>query len=205
MKLKAKIIGSKVHDVGYRVFILDRAQELCLSGFEALNRKEDGSQAVFVFMEGDEQQIAELKRFIEQEIPPGAEVSNIVFEDCQGKVQNIDRFYQMTNTRQLNKGINALLSIDKKQDKMLEKQDKMIEKLDEARVDIVHEIRGSRDAIINELVSEIRGSSDAIVEKLDETGVAITREIRGQKSSIDQRFDRIEEDISRIKSKIGLS
>ena len=96
---------------------------------------------------------------------------------------DIDRFSQRTNTKQLNKGINALLSIDQKQDKILEK-------LDETKVDIVHEIRESRDAI---------------VDKLEETGVVITSEIRGQKSSINQRFDRIEDDISRIKAKIGLS
>ena len=59
-------------------------------------------------------------------------------------------FSQRTNTKQLNKDINALLRIDKK-------QDKMIEKLDETRIDIVQEIRWSKDTIIKELGSEIRG------------------------------------------------
>ena len=183
MKLRAKITGDKVHEVGYRVSLLEMAQDLGLSGFEAQNRKEDGCQVVLIFMEGDEDQIAEFKGFIEKERPDGAEVSAVVFEDYQGCVMDIDRFSQRTNTKQLNKGINALLSIDQKQDKILEK-------LDETKVDIVHEIRESRDAI---------------VDKLEETGGFITSEIRGQKSSINQRFDRIEDDISRIKTKIGLS
>jgi acylphosphatase len=198
MKLRAKITGDKVHEVGYRVSLLEMAQDLGLSGFEAQNRKEDGSQVVLIFMEGDEDQITEFKGFIEKERPDGAEISAIAFEDYQGRVMDIDRFSQRTNTKQLNKGINVLLSIDQKQDKILEK-------LDETKVDIVHEIRESRGVIVDQFGSEIRGSGDAIVDKLDETGVVLTREIRGQKSSIDQRFDRIEDDISRIKAKIGLS
>ena len=54
MKLRAKITGDKVHEVGYRVSLLEMAQDLGLSGFEAQNRKEDGCQVVLIFMEGDE-------------------------------------------------------------------------------------------------------------------------------------------------------
>ncbi len=37
MKLKVKIIGSKVHDVGYQVFLLKHAMNLALLGLSTYN------------------------------------------------------------------------------------------------------------------------------------------------------------------------
>jgi len=58
MKLKARIKGEKVHDVGYRVFLLDLALELGIERFAACNRIGCGSEVVSVMAEGDDDQIA---------------------------------------------------------------------------------------------------------------------------------------------------
>jgi acylphosphatase len=174
MKLKAKIAGRKVHDVGYRVFMLDRAQELRLRGFEAQNRKENGGQLVLVFMEGDEHQIAELKGFIEKETPPDAEVSSIVFEDYPGLVMDINSFHQRTNTQQLNNGINALLRIDKKQDVMIGKQDIIIAVLEEVKED-TSDIR-------NDISALRKDASETLYEKYEQ----LSREIAEIKTTLSE-------------------
>jgi hypothetical protein len=38
MKLKVKIAGHKVHDVGYRYFLMSNAIDIGLEGFSARNR-----------------------------------------------------------------------------------------------------------------------------------------------------------------------
>ena len=50
----------------------------------------------------------------------------------------------LIQVEQLSKGIPAILSIDRKQDKILEKQDQMLGKLDETKTEIVGEIREMR-------------------------------------------------------------
>jgi hypothetical protein len=41
MKLKVKISGSRVHDVGYQVFLLKNAMNLALPGLSTYNWEED--------------------------------------------------------------------------------------------------------------------------------------------------------------------
>ena len=77
MELKAKIQGSKVHDVGYRVFLLDKALELGMERFAAYNRTEDGSQMVLSLAEGDEDQIDQFRKFAQENQPIEAEVCQL--------------------------------------------------------------------------------------------------------------------------------
>ena len=196
MKLQAKIRGSKVHEVGYRVFLLHKAIELGGQRFSAYNRIENGSQLLVALIEGDEEQIAEFKRFVEDSRPDGADVSSISFEEHHGYVMSIDNFMHISMVEQLNKGIPAFLRIDQKQDKalekqdrMLEKQDKMLEKLDEMKTQVVGEMTASREVL---------------AFKLDSNCEAITSEIGDQRITLDDRLKRIEEDISKLKAKVGL-
>ena len=189
MKLQAKIWGHKVHEVGYRVFLLHKAIELGGQRFSAYNRIENGSQLLVALIEGDEEQIAEFKRFVEDSRPDGADVSSISFEEHHGYVMSIDNFMHISMVEQLNKGIPAFLRIDQKQDKALEKQDKMLEKLDEMKTQVVGEMTASREVL---------------AFKLDSNCEAITSEIGDQRITLDDRLKRIEEDISKLKAKVGL-
>jgi acylphosphatase len=178
MKLRVKIAGIRVHDVGYRVFLLRKALELGAEKFNAYNTKENGTQILFASLEADEDQISAFGDFVRENQPDNAKVSDITFEEFEGHVINISDYMHLVQVEQLSKGIPAILSIDRKQDKMLEKQDKMLEK------------------------------QDKMLEKQDETRKEIVgeiRELRGDlKSYLDEKLIRIESDIALIKEKIGL-
>ncbi len=144
MKLKAKITGSKVHEIGYRVFLLRKALELGVERFNAYNTKEKGNQVLVALLDCNEEQVSAFKEFSRANIPEGAEVSDVTSEDYEGYITGIGDYMHLLHVEQLSKGVPAILSIDKKQDKMLEKQDKMLEKLDETKKEVVGEIRGLR-------------------------------------------------------------
>jgi hypothetical protein len=163
--------------------------ELGCERFFAKNQSDGSNQVLLAFIEGDEQQLVEFKVFAQNESPEGAEVTDIVFEDYSGPIMSVDAFLHYFSADQLNKGIPALLRIDRKQDKMLEKQDATIIKLEETRADLVHEIKTSRDEVIL---------------KLDENREAIVDEISEKKESLDDRLRRIESDISKLKAKVGI-
>ena len=56
MKKKIKIIGSKVHDIGYRYFLMENALAFGIEKFRAVN-VEDGKQVVEVYVEGDDEAV----------------------------------------------------------------------------------------------------------------------------------------------------
>ena len=189
MKLKTIIKGGKVHEVGYRFFLFTKAMELGCDRFFAKNESDGGIQIVVAIIEGDELQLADFRMFAQSHRPEGSDVADIAFEDYSGPIMSTDAFLHFFTADQLNKGIPALLRIDRKQERMLEKQDKTIAKLDETRADIVSEIRASREEI---------------TAKLDENREAIISEIGEQKGTLDDRLKRIESDISKLKAKAGI-
>jgi acylphosphatase len=137
VKLKTKITGIRVHEVGYRVFLLRKALELGVEKFNAYNTKENGSQVLVAFLDGDKDQIAAFQEFARENKPENAEVSDRIFEEYEGYVISIIDYMHLIQVEQLSKGIPAILSIDRKQDKMLEK-------LDETKTEIVGGIRELR-------------------------------------------------------------
>jgi acylphosphatase len=196
MKLRTIIKGGKVHEVGYRFFLFTKAMELGCDRFFAKNESDGDIQFVVAIIEGDELQLADFKMFAKFHRPEGSDVADIAFEDYSGPIMSADAFLHFFTADQLNKGIPALLRIDRKQDKMLEKQDRMLEKqditiskLEETRSDIVHEIKASREEV---------------TAKLDENREAIIDEIGEQKETLDDRLKRIESDISKLKAKVGI-
>ncbi len=94
------------------------------------NAKENGMQVLIAFLEGNKDQIAAFQEFANENKPEYAEVSDSVFEDYEGYVIGIADYMHLIQVEHLSKGIPAIVSIDRKQDKMLEKQDKMLEKQD---------------------------------------------------------------------------
>jgi hypothetical protein len=111
MKLKVKIIGPKVHDGGYRYFLLGIAMSSRIRKFEAHNTKGNEGGEVLVFADGDEAAIKAFRAQVETEHPAQSEVSNIVFEDFEGVVMRIGEYAQFCATIQLNKAIPVLLEI----------------------------------------------------------------------------------------------
>ena len=185
MKMQAIITGRKVHDVGYRVFLLQRCLDLGFQKFRARNRVQDGAEQVVVQYEGDPGQVDAFNSIIREEHPPDADVSDIVFEQYEGYVIPAIDYIHIIQIEQLAKGIPAIISIDKIQGKMLEKQDCMLEK---------------QDSMLEK--------QDNMLEKMDQMEGSITSEIRDLRtdmcSHLDRRLSTMEADIQQIKAKIGL-
>jgi acylphosphatase len=109
MKLKIKIAGPKVHDVGYRYFLMSNAIDLGLKGFHARNRMNGEKQEVLALVEGDEEEIADFKELVETRKPELSEVSSIAFEDYGGDVMGVGDYAQVCTALQINKAIPLLL------------------------------------------------------------------------------------------------
>jgi len=86
MKLKVKITGPRVHDVGYRYFLMSNAMDLGLKGFHAHNRMSGEEQEIIALVEGDEETIADFGKLVETRKPEHSKVSSIAFENYEGDV-----------------------------------------------------------------------------------------------------------------------
>jgi len=111
MKLKIKITGPKVHDVGYRVFLLKHAMNLALPGLSTYNWEENGQQEVIALVEGDEARIAPFLQAIEKNKPELAEVSKVTSEPYDGDVGRVSEVAMFCTFVQLDKAIPLLLEI----------------------------------------------------------------------------------------------
>ncbi|GAB6266962.1 MAG: hypothetical protein STSR0001_24110 [Methanothrix sp.] len=112
MELKITITGPKVHDVGYRVFLLKHAMNLALPGLSTYNWEEmKGQQQVVVLLEGDEARIKAFLQLVEKTKPEMAEVSKVTFEDYDGDVGRASEVAMFCTFVQLDKAIPLLLKI----------------------------------------------------------------------------------------------
>jgi len=111
MKLKIKIAGPKVHDVGYRPYLTELAISLALRGFEVYNDDEDGQQVVVALIEGDEQRITKFYNSTKTERPTLARVYNVNSEDYAGDVMPSWHYAAMNTSSQMNKAIPLLLDM----------------------------------------------------------------------------------------------
>ena len=98
MKIKIKIIGHKVHDVGYRYFLMSMAMSNRIRMFEAHNIEGSEGKEVHVFAEGDEEAIKAFCTLVEIKRPAHSEVSNIIFDDFDGEVMKIGEYAQFCAT-----------------------------------------------------------------------------------------------------------
>lgn len=189
MKIKMTISGSKVHGVGYRPWLTDMATDCGLSGFQAINRIENGKSVVIVLAEGDDEGVSYFDKLVRSNKPELAMVDVIDVSEFSGNVIPLEKYAAINTSMQLNKAIPLLLGMNNKMDQMLEKQDQMLEKQDETVV----EVRG------------INKKMDQMLGKQDET----TGEIRDLRDDLvyhsnTDRLMRMEKDIRVIKNKIGI-
>ena len=172
MKLNLRITGAAVHDVGYRAFLLEAAEDLGLAGFQARNITEEGMQAVTALLEAEQDQLAEFERIARAQKPEKAVVSDISFSDYAGPVEAIEAFAGKFQARQLRKGISSIIRMESKQDQMIDMQRKMLDKQDQML------------SLQSQTIDELRVTKVEIIEKLDETKVEIIGELRETKAEI---------------------
>lgn len=110
-KIKAKITGCKVHDVGYRVLLVNKALSLGVDNFNAFNTYFDGVQVVIVVIEADDETMEEFKSFVVSTRPEKSIVDDVFFEEYRNNVPPIERVMQSFQMEQWGKGIPILLRI----------------------------------------------------------------------------------------------
>ena len=153
MKLKIKIAGPKIHDVGYRYFLMSVAIDMGLKGFHARNKMGEKEPEVIVLVEGDDESIADFKKMVETRKPERSQVSSIAFEDYEGDVMKTESYAQICSSIQLNKAIPVLLDIRASINDMSASINGMKASLDEVRKNtaatpqILEEIKEMREDI----------------------------------------------------------
>lgn len=171
----------KVHDI-YRPFLLKLAEYLFIERFDARNVMIDGKQAVEVLVEEDESAIERFVDLVKREKPENAVVEEIRVEDYDGFVRSIDSYRQSLMVNQLSKIVQVGL-------KMLEKQDLMLQKQ-------------------NETIKVIKEEGEKTRQIVREESEKTRKEIRmlrtDLKSYLDERLKKIENEIERIKVKLGM-
>ena len=156
MKLQITIIGPKVHDVGYRYFLMSMAMAQRIRMFEAHNLESVMGEEVLVLVDGGEQEIKAFRALVETKRPERAEVSKVAVDDYGGEVMKIGEYAQFCATVQMNKAIPILLSMNDKMDAIVHGQE-----------DTTEEIRGLRDdlAIRNNIEWQKRMEKDIRIIK----------------------------------------
>ncbi|MEM2940527.1 MAG: acylphosphatase [Thermoproteota archaeon] len=206
-KGRVLIRGSRVQDVGYRLFLLNLASESNLTGFQARNVDTDCIEALY---EGGEEETKMFVEKVRELAPKEAEVSGMKFEGYEGPVKNIEVFRSEFTTIQLGKIVEIGLGMLGRQDQMLGKQDGMLGKQD-IMLEKQDEMLGKMDQML-EKQDLMLGKQDIVIEKIDNLGVKIDNlgtKIDGLredlKSMLDRRLAALEKDVALIKSRLGIA
>ena len=188
MKEAKKItITGKVHDVGYRLFLLTEAESLLIDYFDARNALVNGEQQLIVLVQGPKDKINSFVDFIRSNYPPEASVHNVVVEEYTEEVRSIDSFRQsfMVSQHLLAKMVQIGLVMLNKQDQMLDKQDQMLKKQDQ--------MLDKQDMMMNVLREESEKVRNVIKERFEE-------DVKWLKSEILE----IKMTLNKIKEKVGI-
>ncbi|MFA4957326.1 MAG: hypothetical protein WC556_10200 [Candidatus Methanoperedens sp.] len=116
-KLRIKIIGKKLHDIGYRISLINKALSLGVNNFNTFNTDLEGTQAVLAIIEADDEIIEEFRDFINTYHPEKAIIETVLFEEYKNNVPPIERVMQSFQMEQWGKGIPILLQISETLDK----------------------------------------------------------------------------------------
>ena len=168
MKKKILITGGKVHDVGYRLFLMREVRKLGIPNHYAENVTAGGKQIVEVFIGGDEKQYTAFVNFIKENYPPKAKVSEVKeTSEIPDRVMPVDEYDKLLSAEQqdtiVQSGLELLDKQDQalgKQDKMLDKQDKMLEKQDKT-LNVLSDIKSDTSQIRSD-TSQIRADTSGI-------------------------------------------
>jgi acylphosphatase len=132
MDIKKKIIisGQKVHDVGYRPYLLGIAESMEIERFFVDNIFSDEKQVVYALINSSEENVDSFIEIASSKFPEQSIVEKVEVEDYKGNVMKIESFYRYLTAMQLSKIANYGGKMLDKEDKMLDKQDKMLDKQD---------------------------------------------------------------------------
>ncbi len=216
MKLKIKIAGPRVHDVGYRVFLLKNAMNMALPGLSTYNWDENGQSEVIALVEGDEARINTFLKAIEKNKPELAEVAWVTSEPYDGEVGRTSEVAMLCSFVQLDKAIPLLLDMrdDLKEMKVDMKEVKgdikeMKGDIKEMKVDMkemksdIKEMKVDMKEMKGD-IKEMKGDIKAVRKTGDET----LEEIKDMREDIQpghgMSLRQVQADIRAIKERLGM-
>ncbi len=165
MKAKKIIIKGKVHDVGYRLFLLTEAESMFIENFDARNIVVNGEQHLIVNVGGPEEKINRFVEFTHSNYPPEASVLAVDVEDYPEEIRSIDSFRQSFMVSQLAKIAQVGAGMLRKQDTSLDRQDMMLEKQDETITAIREESeKKTREVIKGKIEEDVEWLKAEIIE-----------------------------------------
>jgi len=195
MKLKIKIIGPKVHDVGYRVFLLKHAMNMALPGLSTYNWDEEGHQEVIALVKGDEGRIKAFLKTVEKDKPELAEVTKVTSEPYDGYVGRTSEVAMLCSFVQLDKAIPLLLDMRDDFKEMKVDIKEMKGDIKEMKVDI-KAVRQNTD-----MIPQMKANTDVIPQVLEE--------VKGLREDIQpghgMSMRQVQADIKAIKEQIGMT
>jgi acylphosphatase len=163
---KILLIGGRVHDVGYRPFLLGVAESLGIRRFFADNTFVKDKECVEVLIDDEEDKVKAFIDVISGKCPENAVLDKIEQEDYEGPVMNVESYFRYLNAMQLSRIATYGGRMLEKQDSMLEKQDSMLEKQDS--------MLEKQDSMLEKQDSMLE-KQDIMIQKQDET-ISIIRE-----------------------------
>lgn len=118
VKKKILIKGRKVHDVGYRLFLMNLADDIGIENFDAKNIKKDDKQCVKVLVESSEENITEFFNYVEKKenFPKNSCVDSVDMEEYTGYVKPLESFTSGFMAYQQQKFANAGVGLLKVQE-----------------------------------------------------------------------------------------
>ena len=167
MKKRILIMG-KVHDVGYRPFLLGLAESLEIERFFADNVFVDGKQAVEILVDGEEDKVNAFIEALKRKKPENAEIEKIEVEDYDREVMKTESYYRYLTAMQLSKIATYGGRMLEKQDTMLEKQDETIKVIKEESKKTREEIGGKIDLLRSDLKEYIESNLKNIRQEISE-------------------------------------
>ncbi|NOR76849.1 MAG: acylphosphatase [Methanophagales archaeon] len=199
MKAKEIAIKGKVHDVGYRLFLLSEAESVFIEKFDARNVLVDGEQHLIVRVEGVEERIKRFIVFAESNYPPEASVEAVEVKDYGEEVRSIDSFRQSLMVFQLSKMAQAGVGMLRKQDETIS----VIKEESEKTREVAREVARDGGKKSREVTMAEGEKTREVVEKVREE-VEKTREVvsvESEKTRVVLK-EKIEEDVEWIKGEI---
>jgi acylphosphatase len=187
MKAKEIAIKGKVHDVGYRLFLLSEAESIFIEKFDARNVLVEGEQHLIVRVEGVEERIKRFIVFAESNYPPGASVESVAVKDYGEEVRSIDSFRQSLIVSQLTKMAQAGVGMLRKQDETI----KVIKEESEKTREVVEKVRAEVEKTGEVVSMESEKTRAVLKEKIEEDVKWLKEEIIGIKATLDEVTEKV--------------
>ena len=195
MKAKEIAIKGKVHDVGYRLFLLSEAESIFIDKFDARNVLVEGDQRLIVRVEGVEERIKRFIVFAESNYPPGASVESVEVKDYGEEVRSIDSFRQSLMVSQLTKMAQAGVGMLKKQDetiKVIKEESEKTREVTMAEGEKTRKVTMAEGEKTRKVVEKVR-------EEVEKTGEVVSVESEKTRAVLKEK---VEEDVEWIKGEI---